>query len=115
MTGHFGAKHLLALLAISFVAWSAAEVQGKDESAPDYNVPQVKFINGEIRKVWSENQLVPSPPATDGEWCRRVFLDILGRTPSVEELRAFTASKEPQKKARLVAKLLNDEQYVEDY
>ena len=115
MTGHFGAKHLLALLAISFVAWSAGEVQGKDESAPDYNVPQVKFINGEIRKVWSENQLVPSPPATDGEWCRRVFLDILGRTPSVEELRAFTASKEPQKKARLVAKLLNDEQYVEDY
>jgi hypothetical protein len=115
MTGHFGAKHLLALLAISFVAWSAAEVQGKDESAPDYNVPQVKFINGEIRKVWSENQLDPSPPATDGEWCRRVFLDILGRTPSVEELRAFTASKEPQKKARLVAKLLNDEQYVEDY
>ena len=85
------------------------------DSAPDYNVPQVRMINQEIRTVWADNQLVPSPPATDGEWCRRVFLDILGRIPSVDELKEFTASKDPQKKLKLVTKLLNDDAYTEEY
>ena len=75
----------------------------------------MKVINQEIRQVWTDHQLVASPPATDGEWCRRVFLDILGRTPSVDELKEFTANKDPQKKVRLVSTLLNDDRYVEEY
>src|SRR5437016_6159028 len=51
--------------------------------AADYGVPQVKAINEQIARVWKDNQLSPSPQASDGEWCRRVFLDILGRIPSV--------------------------------
>ena len=57
----------------------------------------------------------PSPPATDGEWCRRVFLDVLGRVPSVTELREFLSSKEADKKAKLVSKILYDSAYTEDY
>lgn len=82
---------------------------------PDYGMPQVKFINEQIRQVWTDNQLTPSPPATDGEWCRRVYLDILGRIPSVQELRDFLASRETDKKLKLVSKLLYDESYTEDY
>jgi hypothetical protein len=82
---------------------------------PDYNLPQVRRINQEIRQVWTDNNLKPSPPATDGEWCRRVYLDVLGRVPSVNELREFVASKEPDKKAKLVAKLLYDDAYTEEY
>jgi hypothetical protein len=81
----------------------------------DYGYPQVAKINEQIRQVWSDNNMTPSPPATDGEWCRRVFLDILGRVPSVAELRAFISSKEPDRKAKLVNKLLYDEIYLEDY
>src|SRR5688572_16510326 len=81
-------------------------------SAPDYGLPQVRFINEQIRQVWTDNQMSPSPPATDGEWCRRVFLDVLGRTPSVQELREFTGSKEPDKKAKLVTKMLSHENYT---
>lgn len=87
----------------------------KEAGPKDYGIPQVKYINEQIRQVWADNGLKPSPEATDGEWCRRVYLDILGRIPSVEELRAFTTSKDGDKKAKLVAKLLNDDTYVEDY
>ena len=94
---------------------AAAKPAKEEAAAPDYNVPQVKMINEEIRKVWTDNQLSPSPPASDGEWCRRVYLDILGRIPSVEELREFVYSKETDKKAKLVSKLLYDDKHTEDY
>lgn len=85
------------------------------ESAKDFGLPQVRMINQEISQVWKDNNLTPAAPASDGEWCRRVYLDILGRIPSVEEARAFIQSKEADKKAKLVVKLLHDEQYTEEY
>src|SRR5262249_28551262 len=73
-------------------AKSAAEPKGG--AANDHGVPQVRRINEEIRHVWEDNKLKPAVPATDGEWCRRVYLDVLGRVPSVTELREFLSSKE---------------------
>ncbi len=84
-------------------------------AANSFNIPQVAKINEEIRTVWSDNQISPSPVAPDGEWCRRVYLDIIGRIPSVAELREFLASKESDKKVKLVDKLLHDEKYIEEY
>ena len=43
------------------------------------------------------------------------FLDVLGRVPSVQELREFLGSKEEDKKAKLVDKLLYDDTYTEEY
>ncbi|QDU25442.1 hypothetical protein ETAA8_05100 [Anatilimnocola aggregata] len=88
---------------------------GATSTAADYNIPQVKYINEQIRQVWTDNGMVPSPPATEGEWCRRVYLDVIGRVPSVTELKEFQADKTPERKLKLVNKLLNDEIYLEDY
>src|SRR5690606_30636687 len=75
---------------------------------------QVEVVNHFIRQGWKDNEVVPSPEATEGEWCRRVFLDTIGRIPTVKELNAFLNDKSPDKKAILVSKLLSDE-YVEEY
>lgn len=83
--------------------------------APDFGIPQVARINEEIRTAWADYGLQPSPPATDGEWCRRLFLDVLGRVPSVQELGAFVSDTSPDKKAKLVNTLLSSDEYVEDY
>jgi hypothetical protein len=87
----------------------------KGPVTPDYGLPQVAEINKHIRQVWTDNNMQPSPPASDGEWCRRVYLDILGRIPSVQELREFVNSKETDKKSKLVSKLLYDEAFTEEY
>lgn len=84
------------------------------EAGPDYG-PQVRFINEQIAQVWTDNQMAPSPKASDGEWCRRVFLDVIGRVPSIQELRTYVASTAPDKKAKLVAMLLHDDAYLEEY
>jgi len=110
---------LIAACAFVAVAPEIAEAQSdtkaKGPTVPTYNLAQVARINQEIRQVWTDMQLAPSPAATDGEWCRRVFLDVIGRVPSVQELREFLASKEADKKAKLVARLLYDETYQEEY
>src|SRR5262245_4454021 len=80
----------------------------------DHGVPQVREINQQIRQVWTDMQLSPSPPAADGEWCRRVYLDVIGRVPSVQELRDYLGSKDADKKVKLVNRLLNDEAFQEE-
>lgn len=87
----------------------------KLDAAPDFGIPQVGVINKEIRQVWIDNNLTPSPAAPDHEWCRRVYLDVLGRIPSVQELREFMTSKETDKRSKLVSKLLFDDKHTEEY
>jgi len=95
---------------------SSATAASKDAaSSKDYGIPQVRMINQEISQVWKDNSLTPAPASPDGEWCRRLYLDVLGRIPSVEEAREFLQSKEPDKKSKLVVKLLHDEKYTEEY
>jgi hypothetical protein len=79
-----------------------------------FGIPQVKFINEQISAGWSDAGLKPSDPATDGEWCRRVYLDIIGRIPSLSELQAFVADSSPTKRPDLVDSLLGDG-FVDDY
>jgi len=108
-----------AIVALAAPAWGQANSENKAfsgrGSGADYNSPQVKRINEEIRRVWDDHKLRPSAPATDGEWCRRLYLDVLGRVPSVEELRDFLSKKESDRKVRLIHKLLEDDTYTEEY
>ncbi len=53
-----------------------------------------------------EMQIVPSPLANDGRFLRRVMLDVTGLLPAVEQTRAFLADRRPDRRARLIAKLL---------
>lgn len=93
------------------------KAKAKDANAPnaDYGIPQIREINQQIAAVWKDNNLTPSPEASDSEWCRRLFLDVLGRVPTVPELHDFVSNKSADKKLKLVEKLLNDEEYNAEY
>jgi len=84
------------------------------ERVDHYGISQVRFINERIAAGWKDAGLDSSPVATDGEWCRRVFLDLVGRVPTLAELQAFTVDSSPTKKADLVALLLGED-YVDEY
>jgi len=75
----------------------------------------IATIDEQIRKGWADAKITPSAAATDGEWCRRVYLDILGRVPSIDELAQFAADKSPRRKLTLVDRLLETEPYVDEY
>jgi hypothetical protein len=75
----------------------------------------VDFINAEIRKGWQDGNFAPSPKAAEEEWCRRVFLDIVGRVPTVGELKQFMAEPTPTRKQKLLDRLLDSDEYAEEY
>ena len=63
-------------------------------------------IDRQLDADWAAAGVTPAPPADDAEFCRRVFLDLIGRAPKVAETRAFLADPDPSKQAKLVDRLL---------
>jgi len=114
--GLMAAMAATAAMVLALAVPAEGAPRGKTEpAAPEhYGIPQVKFINEQVAALWADASLQPSPTATDSEWCRRVYLDLVGRVPSVKELDAFLTNSSPTKKADLVARLLGDE-YVDEY
>ena len=57
----------------------------------------------------------PAKPATDEEYLRRAYLDLLGRIPDVQEARAFLQTKETDKREKLVDYLLEHADYPKNF
>src|SRR5262249_48667953 len=54
----------------------------------------------------------PSEPCSDGDFLRRVSLDLTGALPRPEEARTYLADTGADKKARLVDRLLASPEYA---
>jgi hypothetical protein len=68
------------------------------------------------RLVWDKLQrlrVMPSPPADDPTFLRRVFLDTIGTLPTPDEARRFLADSAPDKRLRLIRELLDRPEYVD--
>jgi len=65
------------------------------------------WINDRFHHFWNEQQVTPQF-CDDFTYLRRVSLDILGRIPSIAEIREFEADTSPEKRGRLVERLLRD-------
>ncbi len=85
------------------------------ETLPEPDIVQVKLINRAIEQQWKDYSLTPSPVEEDGKWCRRVFLDLVGRIPTYEELVEFLRDKDATKREKLVNRLLEDSRYTEEF
>lgn len=58
-------------------------------------------------------KLPPSPPATDAEFLRRLYLDLIGVLPSGDEARDFLADASPDKRDRMIERLLARPEFVD--
>ncbi len=55
----------------------------------------------------------PSPPCTDEVFLRRVYLDATGVLPTPDEVRAFLADGDPQKRSKLIDRLLERDEFAD--
>ncbi len=62
---------------------------------------------------WRELGLVPSPACTDAEFLRRVMLDTVGTLPTPDEIDAFLADDDPEKRSKLIDQVLDRPEYVD--
>jgi hypothetical protein len=60
---------------------------------------------------WRDQGIQPAPRADDAEFLRRAFLDLTGRIPRVADVRGFLEDESPNKRARLLDRLLDDPRF----
>jgi hypothetical protein len=55
----------------------------------------------------------PSDICSDPEFLRRVYLDVIGILPAAEEARAFLADHDPNKRGKLIDRLLERDEFAD--
>ena len=88
-----------------------------DLAKPEFSgpVPHRNFIDDEIFGKMERDRIPHAPLTTDQEFIRRVKLDLAGRIPSAAEVREFAADQSPDKRSRLVAKLVGSPEWVDKW
>ncbi len=97
----------VSILAMPFL-WGRAAADDPPTSAPAL----VKKIDETLARGWAAAGIQPAPLADDAEFMRRVYLDLAGRIPSVNEARTFVADRRHDRRQRLVDQLLASPRYV---
>ncbi|MCC9607016.1 DUF1553 domain-containing protein [Blastopirellula sp. JC732] len=69
----------------------------------------VTEINDALAAGWKESGVKPTDEATPEEWCRRVYLRLLGRIPTVDEIKHFASQRGRDRNEKLVDEILYGE------
>ncbi|MBM3793755.1 MAG: DUF1549 domain-containing protein [Acidobacteria bacterium] len=84
-------------------------------SAPQGRMPRANFIDEHIFSRIERENIPHAPLADDREFLRRVRLDLTGRIPSPAETREFLADTAPNKRAKLIDRLLDSPEYSDKW
>ncbi|WP_435010137.1 DUF1553 domain-containing protein [Tundrisphaera lichenicola] len=107
----------------TFALWSLLALAVAHPSLADDPQPKptrttgarLDFIDEKLRESWAEFSIKPSRVASDEEFLRRAYLDLLGRIPNISEANGFLRSKEAGKRAKLVEYLLVHPDYPKNF
>ncbi|MBL8235040.1 MAG: DUF1549 domain-containing protein, partial [Bryobacterales bacterium] len=70
-------------------------------------------VDDHVLAKWKSLNLAPSAPASDAAFIRRAYLDAAGILPNAEEVEQFLADNSAGKRAKLIDKLLDRDEYVD--
>jgi hypothetical protein len=87
---------------ISDAAWKAAASTPLSAGEID------RLVSQELSKA----NIKPAPLTTDEQFIRRAWLDLTGSLPMPADVKEFLASRDPNKRAKLIDRLLESEEYA---
>ena len=82
-----------------------SESTSRNVSAFSQEIDQLVAV--ELKRLDQEHR----PEITDDTFCRRIYLDAIGRIPTIDELESFIADDQPNKRSRLINELLHSKGY----
>jgi hypothetical protein len=97
-------KNGLIVLLTFFPAYFAPEPGATEELRQQ--------IDGRIEAAWATRSIEPVGISTDAEFLRRVYLDLVGTIPTIEEAMSFLDDPGSTKRALLIDRLLEDPQFA---
>ena len=102
---------ILLTLAISAAALSAAE------KATPFDSPTAPTAHGKLDDLvfaqWKRLSIQPAQLCSDAVFVRRAYLDIIGTLPTGAEASTFLADPEPAKRAALIDRLLDRDEFAD--
>ena len=78
-------------------------------------IPRNNYIDDFIFDRMKRDGIPHAPLSSDQEFLRRAYVDATGTLPSADEVRSFVASTDPQKRPKLVDKLVESEEFAEQF
>jgi hypothetical protein len=99
--------HILPVTLVALLSVTLPAVAGPPSAAD-----LAARIDQRLEALWRSAQITPAPAANDGEFLRRVSLDIVGRIPRVADVHQFLRDASADKRDRLVDLLLDDPRYA---
>lgn len=71
------------------------------------------FIDELALAQWKKLGIAPSAPASDEQFLRRIYIDVIGALPTPDEARAFLDDQSPDKRDKLVDALLARDEHAD--
>jgi hypothetical protein len=78
-------------------------------------VARRNLIDNYIFGKMERDRIPHAPLASDREFLRRVKLDVTGRIPTAQETREFLADTSPDKRAKLIDRLVGSQEFVDKW
>ncbi|MGF1582949.1 MAG: DUF1553 domain-containing protein [Gemmataceae bacterium] len=79
------------------------------------NTPVQNFIDQFLCAKLEAAKVEPTPLTNDAEFLRRVALDTVGVIPSVQEINDFQADEQPDRRQRVIKRLLADQRWADHW
>jgi hypothetical protein len=110
--GSFGESTLIVRYLQQQVPVSIAFTAARPDFAwsnPAANNPIDRMVFDKLQSL----RMNPSPLSDDHVFVRRAYLDAIGRAPSGDEARLFVADRSPDKRSRLIDRLLATSEFAD--
>lgn len=75
-------------------------------------LPESRRVDELLAQGWAKAGVKPNPAASDEVIMRRLYFDIVGRIPTGQEAREFLGSRDPEKRGKLIDRLLASDGYA---
>jgi hypothetical protein len=90
---------------VGVVLCAAVSAEGADR-------PLRQVVDAEVKASWARQNITPASRSADSTFLRRVYLDLVGVIPSYAETVAFLKDTDPQKREKLIDRLLADPRFA---
>ena len=93
----------------------AIPLTAREDRETAASLPVANFIDQHIGRKLQMLRIIPSASCDESTYLRRVYLDLIGRLPTPDEARDYLEDSSPDKRARLVDRLLERPEYADHW
>lgn len=105
--------HAFSSLALGCCLLASPLAAGSEAEADGFSLPAaVLEIDRLVGELLEKQGVKPNPDIDDATFVRRIYLDIAGRVPTIEEAEDFHGSTYPRKRQQLIADLLESDGHM---